>query len=220
MSYCCKDKFKLQEVGDSFQLLQGGSVTSVNGKVGAVVLTAEDVGALPDTYEAPVTSVNTQTGDVVLDAGDIAYDTTTVEEELGTINSALSSLSAVTEIIDTASGAIASFPDGSGLSMRSLLATIEPQQDLHGYDSPWAGGSGKNLLNLDFTNDSGTVAGMTFTHGESYITLKGTASGTSYATFNLRTPITADLNTDYTYSLTISGTCPGGLYGIEFNNIF
>ena len=92
MSYCCKDKFKLQEVGDSFQLLQGGSVTSVNGKVGAVVLTAEDVGALPDTYEAPVTSVNSQTGDVVLDAGDIAYESTTVEDELGTINSALSSL--------------------------------------------------------------------------------------------------------------------------------
>lgn len=158
MSYCCKDKFKLQEVGDSFQLLQGGSVTSVNGKVGAVVLTAEDVGALPDTYEAPVTSVNTQTGDVVLDAGDIAYESTTVEEELGAINSALSSLQSVTEIIDTASGAIASFPDGSGLPMRSLLAQIEPQQEGSGDPSPenvrpisgWTGltcaVAGKNLL--------------------------------------------------------------------------
>lgn len=159
-----------------------------------------------------------------MDAGHVSYDPTetyddgTVGKELGTINSALTSLASVTEIIDTASGAIASFPDGAGLPMRSLLAQINPVQDLHGYDAPWAGGAGKNLLNLDFTNDSGTVAGMTFTHGESYITLKGTASGTSYATFNLRTPIPADLNTDYTYSLTISGTCPGGLYGIEFNN--
>lgn len=133
---CYKDRFKLQEVGDNFQMLQGGSVTSVNGKVGAVVLTAEDVGALPDTYEAPVTSVNTQTGDVVLDAGDIAYESTTVESELGTINSALTSLSSVTEIIDTASGAIASFPDGSGLPMRSLVAQINPVQAGTGDPSP------------------------------------------------------------------------------------
>ena len=118
----------------------------------------------------------------------------------------------------TVSGAIASFTTPFAYPLKKLVAQIEPQQDLHGYDAPWAAGAGKNLLNLDFTNDSGTVAGMTFTHGESYITLKGTASGTSYATFNLRTPIPADLNTDYTYSLTISGTCPGGLYGIEFNN--
>lgn len=55
-------------------------VTSVNNQAGAVLLTAEDVGArpntwmptakdigaLPDTYEAPVTSINGKTGKVVL----------------------------------------------------------------------------------------------------------------------------------------------------------
>lgn len=41
-------------------------VASINEKTGAVVLTAEDVGALPNTYEAPVTSVNGQTGDVTI----------------------------------------------------------------------------------------------------------------------------------------------------------
>lgn len=46
-------------------------VTSVNGEIGAVVLTASDVGALPDTYTAPVTSVNTKTGAVVLTASDV-----------------------------------------------------------------------------------------------------------------------------------------------------
>ena len=50
-------------------------VTSVNGKQGAVVLTAADVGAMPSSYTAPVTSVNTKTGDVVLDASDVgAYE--------------------------------------------------------------------------------------------------------------------------------------------------
>ena len=125
-------------------------VTSVNGKTGAVTLTASDVGAKPASYEAPVSSVNEKTGAVVLDAGDIGYDGETtypdasVGKELGTINSALTSLSAVTEIIDTASGAIASFPDGAGLPMRSLLAQINPVQDLHGYENPWPTGGGKN----------------------------------------------------------------------------
>ena len=49
----------------------GGAVSSVNGQTGAVVLTASDVGALPDTYAAPVDSVNGQTGTVVLDASDV-----------------------------------------------------------------------------------------------------------------------------------------------------
>lgn len=85
-----------------------------------------------------------------LDAGHVEYDPAetyddgSVGKELTTINSALSSLSSVTEIIDTASGAIASFPDGSGLPMRSLVAQIEPQQDLHGYDAPYPAGGGKN----------------------------------------------------------------------------
>lgn len=59
----------------------GGAVASVNGQTGAVVLDADDVGALPDsttyvssfngstgavTYTAPVTSVNGNTGDVTV----------------------------------------------------------------------------------------------------------------------------------------------------------
>ena len=46
-------------------------VTSVNNKTGAVSLTASDVGALPDSYTPPVTSVNTKTGAVVLDKTDV-----------------------------------------------------------------------------------------------------------------------------------------------------
>ncbi len=44
----------------------GGAVDSVNGQTGTVVLTASDVGALPDSYTAPVTSVNQKTGNVTL----------------------------------------------------------------------------------------------------------------------------------------------------------
>lgn len=49
----------------------GGAVDSVNGQTGTVVLDASDVGALPDTYVAPVTSVNTKTGAVTLTASDV-----------------------------------------------------------------------------------------------------------------------------------------------------
>ena len=49
----------------------GGAVSSVNGQTGAVVLTASDVGALPDSYTAPVDSVNGQTGAVVLGKSDV-----------------------------------------------------------------------------------------------------------------------------------------------------
>lgn len=46
-------------------------VASVNGKLGAVVLTAADVGALPSSYTAPVTSINSKTGAAVLNADDV-----------------------------------------------------------------------------------------------------------------------------------------------------
>ena len=39
---------------------------------------------------------------------------------------------------------IATFTDGSNLPLASLKTTIVPIQDLHGYDSPWVGGSGYN----------------------------------------------------------------------------
>ena len=49
----------------------GGAVDSVNGQTGTVVLDASDVGALADTYTAPVSSVNSKTGAVSLSASDV-----------------------------------------------------------------------------------------------------------------------------------------------------
>lgn len=122
-----------------------------------------------------------------MDAGQVSYDSAeayddgTVGKELTTINSALTSLSAVTEIIDTASGAIASFPDGSGLPMRSLVAQINPVQDLHGYDEPWAGGAGANKLRTPYTDGaSKTGSNVTYTvnsAGQITIACSASASG-------------------------------------------
>jgi len=46
---------------------------------------------------------------------------------------------------DTASGSIASFPDGQAVfPLQSCVVDIDPIQDLHGYTNPWVGGGGKN----------------------------------------------------------------------------
>ena len=120
-----------------------------------------------------------------LDAGHVEYDPAetyddgSVGKELTTINSALTSLQSVTEIIDTASGAIASFPDGSGLPMRSLVAQINPVQDLHGQSSPYPAGGSKNKLNPE-SWVLRTTNGITFTRDGNDIVCNGTATATAY----------------------------------------
>ena len=51
--------------------------------------------------------------------------------------------------IDTASGSIASFPDGADdIPVESCVVAIEPAQDLHGQDAPYPAGGGKNLVDV------------------------------------------------------------------------
>ncbi|MBR3334318.1 MAG: collagen-like protein [Clostridia bacterium] len=53
-------------------------------------------------------------------------------------------------ILDTASGAIASFPDGAdGMPVADCVVQIEPVQDLHGQSSPYPAGGGKNKANVE-----------------------------------------------------------------------
>ena len=93
----------------------GGSVTSVNGMQGAVVLTASDVGALPDTYAAPVDSVNGQTGAVVLDAGDVGAlpdttvipsDTSDLTNNAGFVDAAGAAAAAPVQSVNSQTGAV------------------------------------------------------------------------------------------------------------------
>lgn len=69
---------------------EAGKVKSVNGKDGEVILTAEDVHALPDTYtppEAPVTSVNEKTGHVILSANDVGAIARPIRVTIGNLAS-------------------------------------------------------------------------------------------------------------------------------------
>ena len=78
---------------------------------------------------------------------------------------------------DTETGAIASFPDGAdGIPMKSILCTVNPLQDLHGYDAPWPAGGGKNKLKQPASGT--TSANVTFTvNADGTITANGTSNG-------------------------------------------
>lgn len=76
---------------------------------------------------------------------------------------------------ETKSGAYVEFTNALALDASSVIAEITAEQDLHGYDKPWAGGAGKNLLpmtvegikaaNSDYTwsGNSCTISGITIT---------------------------------------------------------
>lgn len=81
----------------------GGSVTSVNGQQGAVVLTAADVGALPDSYVAPVTSVNGQTGAVSLSIPDSTSD---LVNDSGFVDAAGAAAAAPVQSVNGQTGAV------------------------------------------------------------------------------------------------------------------
>ena len=91
-------------------------------------------------------------------------------------------------VTDTASGSIASFPDGAdGVPVKSLTVDIEPVQDLHGQESPWPAGGGVNLL-PPCSASTETKNGITLTSdGNGKYTLVGTA--TASALFDLILPV-------------------------------
>lgn len=82
-------------------------------------------------------------------------------------------------IINTASGAIASFSDGSdSIPVKELVVGVEPVQDLHGYDSPWPAGGGVNLIDSAKFSSPRTSYGLTTSFGGDWIVISGTYTNT------------------------------------------
>lgn len=81
---------------------------------------------------------------------------------------------------ETASGNPIHITDAAAYPADSVVTTLEPVQDLHGYDKPWPAGGGKNLLQV--TTESQTINDVTFTVNKDSagnvvsITVNGTAS--------------------------------------------
>ena len=84
-------------------------------------------------------------------------------------------------ITETATGSIVSFDDGADdIPLQSLVVDINPVQDLHGYDHPWVGGGGKNLLKPP--SSGGTINGVTFVINNDETVVANGTSGSSYNT--------------------------------------
>ena len=83
---------------------------------------------------------------------------------------------------------IASFT-ASDAPLNSLTASIVPVQDLHGYDTPWAGGAGKNKLQNTATTQ--TKNGVTFiVNDDGTVIINGTAIANT--TFDINTSVSIE----------------------------
>ena len=61
------------------------------------------------------------------------------------------------------------------IEVKSLTVSLPPIQDLNGYDKPWVGGAGKNLMRFRAINT--TLKGATFVSTGEKISIVGTATG-------------------------------------------
>ena len=119
--------------------------------------------------------------------------------------------------------------DAAAVKAKALSVSIDPVQDLHGYDKPWVGGAGKNKLpltaeNLKSANTAGTwndntytVNGLTFTiltdDGDNVVGIKVTGTASAQTVFRAGT-YTPTTETSVKFN-GITGTGSGSTYSIN-----
>jgi len=74
------------------------------------------------------------------------------------------------------SGDVVSFEADTIAPATELTIAVEPGQDLHGYDSPWPGGGGKNKFNSAWLSDIGVTHGTISINQNGDVTLTATAN--------------------------------------------
>ena len=84
-------------------------------------------------------------------------------------------------IYKTASGPIVSVSDALAAPIRSLIANIEPVQDLHGYNNPWPAGGGKNKAYTSLVGGSVGGTGNIGTSTSYDMALSKVEQGVTYA---------------------------------------
>ena len=115
-------------------------------------------------------------------------------------------------ITDTASGPIASFPDGAeNVPIKVLKVGVEPVQDLHGYDKPWPAGGGKNLISYPMYFTSEEKNGCTSTVAENgTVAFSGTPSTDTIWNLKRRVDTTGDGSLFLPEGEYILNGCPSG----------
>jgi hypothetical protein len=107
--------------------------------------------------------------------------------------------------------------ESSESNLVECTAKVEAYQDLHGYDYPWVGGAGKNLLSS--TAETVTKTGVTYTMSDNQkLTVSGVATGNSDYIINLSKPISLTAGqTIYFQMLNFTGTLSPTNVGVWIN---
>lgn len=145
-----------------------GAATTATAKATEATTAATAAQTAQSAAESAQTAAQASAVSAAASAAQAAEDA----EEISDVKSALGACI----ITDTASGAIATFPDGADdVPVESLTVTMEPIQDLHGQANPYPAGGGKNLApfveGINFT-----ILGVTFTTQSGNLYINGTAS--------------------------------------------
>lgn len=126
--------------------------------------------ATPVTYTLTANQVQTLLGYNYIYTDGAEIDLTYRQESLATNETLLKLLPT-----GTATGNPVTFSDGAdGVPLKQLVVNVQPNQDLHGYDKPWVGGAGKNLLKS--VNGTDVISSCTFTINNGKIVVTGTST--------------------------------------------
>ena len=147
--------------GSSNPVTSGGIKTALDGKQDTLTFDSTPAASStnPVTSGGIKTALNAKQDTLIFDTEPTAESTKPVtsggvKEALDDMYSEISDhMAAAKEDIDirggaiyeSASGSLVEITDGADdLPIKSAVVTVEPIQDLHGYDSPWPAGGGKN----------------------------------------------------------------------------
>ena len=173
----------------------GNKATAAAGSATAAAGSATTAGASATAAQAAQTAAQTAQGKAEDAAESIEESAAQIDQNTADISLVKSHLEA-TQIVDTESGAIASFPDGSdGVPVESLTVSLEPIQNLNGQANPYPAGGGVNKFDKDATN---TANG--YVEGKYLLIGGGEQTPGSVTAWNISEYIPIVANTAYTLS--------------------
>ena len=131
------------DVGDSYTKTEEDTLLNAKANSADVYTKTETDTLLADKADADDVYTKTEVDDALaLKANSADVYTKTATDAL--------LLDKAPVILNSASGSIASFADGSPAPVTALSVGIDPMQDLHGYDNPWPAGGGANIWDEEY----------------------------------------------------------------------